>query len=66
MKRDLGALFPELEKDLKPYTAEATTGILPFQEICRLIDGRRIHATSGIEREQVQPASLDLRLGPKA
>jgi dCTP deaminase len=66
MKRDIGALFPELEKDLKPYTAEATTGILPFQEICRLIDGGRINAAGGIERAQVQPASLDLRLGAKA
>ena len=66
MKRDIGALFPELEKDLKPYTAEATTGILPFQEICRLIDGGRINAAVAVERAQVQPASLDLRLGPKA
>jgi len=66
MKRDIGALFPELEKDLKPYTAEATTGILPFQEICRLIDGGRINAAGTIERAQVQPASLDLRLGAKA
>lgn len=66
MKRDIGALFPELEKDLKPYTAEATTGILPFQEICRLIDGGRIHAAAGIDRAQVQPASLDLRLGAQA
>ncbi len=66
MKRDIGALFPELEKDLKPYTAEATTGILPFQDICRLIDGGRITAASAIERAQVQPASLDLRLGPTA
>ncbi len=66
MKRDIGALFPELEKDLKPYTAEATTGILPFQEICRLIDGGRIKAAAAVERAQVQPASLDLRLGPKA
>jgi dCTP deaminase len=66
MKRDIGALFPELEKDLKPYTAEATTGILPFQEICRLIDGGRIHAAVAVERAQVQPASLDLRLGARA
>ena len=66
MKRDIGALFPELEKDHKPYTAEATTGILPFQEICRLIDGGRINAAGGIERAQVQPASLDLRVGRKA
>lgn len=66
MKRDIGALFPELEKDLKPYTAEATTGILPYQDICRLIDGGRIKAAAPIERAQVQPASLDLRLGAKA
>ena len=44
MKRDLGALFPELEKDLKPYTADFTTGILPYQDIVKLVDGRRIHA----------------------
>ena len=66
MKRDIGALFPELEKDLKPYTAEATTGILPFQDICRLIDAARVSASAPIERAQVQPASLDLRLGAKA
>jgi dCTP deaminase len=66
MKRDIGTLFPELEKDLKPYTAEATTGILPYQDICRLIDGGRIEAPIPIERAQVQPASLDLRLGAKA
>ena len=47
MKRELGALFPELEKDLKPYTAEATTGILPYQDICRLIDGGRISCAGG-------------------
>lgn len=63
MKRDIGFLFPELEKDLKPYTAEVTTGILPYQDISGLIAGQRILAPAGIDEAQVQPASLDLRLG---
>ena len=66
MKRDLGALFPELEKDLKPYTADFTTGILPYQDIVKLVNGGRINAAAPIEDTQMQPASLDLRLGATA
>lgn len=66
MKRDISNLFPELEKDLKPYTAEFTTGILPYQDIQKLIDGGRIIAASPIDDAQIQPASLDLRLGATA
>ena len=66
MKRDLGILFPELEKDLKPYTADFTTGILPYQDIVKLIHGGRITATHPVEDAQIQPASLDLRLGATA
>ena len=63
MTRNIGLLFPELEKDLKPYTADFTTGILPCQDIVKLVDGRRIHATFPVEDAQIQPASIDLRLG---
>jgi dCTP deaminase len=41
-------------------------GILPYQDIKRLIAGRRIGASLPIEDRQIQPASLDLRLGHKA
>ena len=66
MTRDIGSLFPELEKDLKPYTADYTTGILPYQDIVKLVSGGRINAVSAIEDAQIQPASLDLRLGTTA
>ncbi len=66
MHRDIGNLFPELSKDLEAYTAQFTTGILPFQDIARLIEGGRIQAREAIEDSQLQPASLDLRLGAKA
>ena len=66
MTRDIGSLFPELEKDLKPYTADYTTGILPYQDIIKLVSGGRINAASAIDDAQIQPASLDLRLGTTA
>ena len=44
----------------------AATGVLPYQEILRLISGGSIHAANEIEELQVQPASLDLRLGSVA
>ena len=66
MKRDLGNLFPELEKDLKPYTADFTTGILPYQAIVKLVEGGRISGAVPIDDAQIQPASLDLRLGATA
>jgi len=66
MNRAIGNLFPELEKDLKPYTADFTTGILPYQDIVKLISGGRISGAAPIEDAQIQPASLDLRLGATA
>jgi dCTP deaminase len=41
-------------------------GILPYQDIKRLITGGVIGASPSIEDGQIQPASLDLRLGHKA
>jgi dCTP deaminase len=40
-----------------------TTGLLPSQAIRKLIDQGRISASPAISEEQIQPASLDLRLG---
>jgi dCTP deaminase len=47
-------------------TACAAQGILPYQAIKRLIAARAIVASPEIEDRQIQPASLDLRLGRKA
>src|ERR1700733_2355890 len=44
-----------------------STGILPSHVLKRLIRARReILATEEIEESQIQPASIDLRLGPVA
>src|SRR5262249_37188520 len=42
------------------------TGILPYQQIKALIRDHEIWAEDDIRPEQVQPASLDLRLGSVA
>jgi len=52
-------LFPELERDLLSYT----TGILPSQKIRELIENGSVKASAPIKEEQIQPSSLDLRLG---
>jgi dCTP deaminase len=41
-------------------------GVLPSQRICSLIAAGAIHAPVAINPDQVQPASLDLRLGKRA
>ncbi len=41
-------------------------GLLPRQELVRLIGDGAVTAASPILDAQIQPASLDLRLGPKA
>ena len=61
MTRNL--LFPELSKDLRE---SRTTGVFPYQKIKEFIDTERIRAATPIDDVQVQPASLDLRLGPVA
>ncbi len=53
-------LFPELPA---PENVERTTGILPSQTIQELIDAGRVAGSPPITPEQIQPASLDLRLG---
>src|SRR5690349_8345301 len=54
-----------------PATADAqerafTTGILPAQDLFKAIENREIRAADDITDDQVQPASLDLRLDRKA
>ncbi|HMB84291.1 MAG TPA: 2'-deoxycytidine 5'-triphosphate deaminase, partial [Terriglobales bacterium] len=65
MVRPAKGLFPELEKDLHSFS-DVTTGILPSQEIEALLDRGAIISVIPISPDQVQPASIDLRLGPTA
>jgi len=53
-------LFPEMPT---AQGEERTTGILPSQAIRELIAKGRIIGNRAITEEQIQPASLDLRLG---
>src|SRR4051812_29859308 len=46
--------------------AANTTGVLPSQALKHAISSREIEATRQIEPDQIQPASLDLRLGDAA
>ena len=55
-------LFPEFASSV-PSVQE---GVLPSQDIEKLIRAGRIHAVEPIEPWQIQPASLDLRLGSVA
>jgi len=57
------ALFPEYEKEQHILH---TTGILPSQTIFQLTEKGYLSADSPITEKQIQPASIDLRLGPKA
>jgi dCTP deaminase len=56
-------LFPELEKQWRTSRA---TGVFPSQKIAELIEAGRVIAPSPITDIQIQPSSLDLRLGPIA
>ena len=49
-----------------PLGAAAAAGILPVQAIRALISGGALASGEPIEPGQLQPASVDLRLGPKA
>jgi dCTP deaminase len=59
----LSSLFPELERDLQSLSS---TGIFPSQKIRELVAQGNISASTKIEEDQIQPASIDLRLGPVA
>jgi len=53
-------LFPEI------YDENGGPGILPWQEIRNLVRTGRVGASVEIPESQIQPASVDLRLGPIA
>jgi len=55
-------LFPELLTEAPVFS----TGLLPSQNIRELMRAQRIVADIPIQDEQIQPASIDLRLGPVA
>ena len=59
---------PELFPDPEEGSQEPRhgTGILPVQEIRALIRDKHIEATAEITEDQIQPASVDLRLGSTA
>jgi 2'-deoxycytidine 5'-triphosphate deaminase (DCD) len=44
-------------------SAKVGTGVLPYQGILSMIRAREMIAVPDIEANQVQPASMDLRLG---
>jgi len=58
-------MFPRVGED-SVRTPQHSTGLLPSQSIEMLIRNHEIHATEDICSEQIQPASLDLRLGSVA
>ncbi len=63
MNNNILDLFPELGKDLHGLY---TTGVLPSQKVTDLIEAGAISSTAPLTDEQIQPASIDLRLGPVA
>ena len=65
MAKHVESLFPPPE-DGTGSRAHHTTGILPSQAIRDLIGEGVIAAAEPIAQDQIQPASLDLRLGPVA
>ena len=63
-------LFPTEQTDERPTETPAeashSTGILPAQDLFKAIEAKEIQALEGIADDQIQPASIDLRLGGKA
>ncbi len=54
------ALFPEIYSDIAEH------GILPWQTIKRMVASGQVSASPDVLESQIQPASLDLRLGTEA
>src|ERR1700684_4010039 len=63
MNGDALALFPEL---LLESTDSVTRGILPVQRLEELVTNGNIRARTPIGADQIQPSSIDLRLGKTA
>jgi len=60
MNGDALALFPEL---LLPDSDSLSKGILPVQRLEELVRNGNIRAGNPISEDQIQPSSIDLRLG---
>ena len=60
MSSNAPGLFPELVRN--PPDSR-TTGLLPSQRLEEMIDAGRIRAKAPISSDQIQPSSIDLRLG---
>jgi dCTP deaminase len=60
-------LFPDASDEPSSNIVEyRRTGIIPYQGLKAMIADEEIAAISGIDEKQIQPASLDLRLGKRA
>jgi dCTP deaminase len=57
-------VFPELKGELE--APRHATGIVPAQSIRWFIQKHHIHSVAEITEDQIQPASIDLRLGATA
>ncbi len=66
MSAQTDELFPDESDPDDAPERRYNTGILPSKEIHALIDSGALRADPPVLPEQVQPASLDLRLGPVA
>lgn len=63
MSSDMASLFPELKRDLVAFHSK---GVLPAEKIKALISSGYVNAPQRLLDDQVQPASIDLRLGARA
>ena len=59
-------LFPGGREAAPKRAGASGRGVLPSQSIRALIDDRRIVSSAPVDPAQIQPASLDLRLGSRA
>lgn len=63
MNSHMASLFPELKRDLGAFQNQ---GVLPAEKIKELIKSGYLTAPQRLSDEQIQPASVDLRLGAVA
>lgn len=63
MFSDMASLFPELERDLVRFENK---GVLPAEKIKELVSSGYLNAPQRFLDDQIQPASIDLRLGATA
>jgi dCTP deaminase len=66
MAEDILYLFPELEKDVYTSSNSSMKGALTSTKIRDMIEAGHILGDIPITEAQIQPASIDLRLGPTA